>query len=131
MLPFAKVRALNTLVVLGLVLNVNVTAAVLKPPDAVNNGTLFIGVPSVSAIASFSPDAVCELSGSVTPLADTAIVPVPSDEIVAPPKLIVSPARNNSPNRFVALPKFLVPLPSGIIFCATADKSISSEEPTV
>ncbi len=42
---------------------------------------------------------------------------------MAPPKSIVCPNKNNSPNLFEALPKFLVPLPSGIISWSTAEKS--------
>ena len=40
----------------------------------------------------------------MTPFADTDTVPVPSDEIVAPPKLIVVPDKNNSPQRLEAVP---------------------------
>ena len=56
-------------------------------------------------------------------VADTDTVPVPSESIVAPPKLIVEPVKNNSAHLLVALPKFLVPSPSGNISSATALKS--------
>ena len=39
-----------------------------------------------------------EFDGSVTPSEDIDTVPVPSDDMVAPPKSIVCPAKNNSLN---------------------------------
>ena len=48
---------------------------------------------------------------------------MPSDDIVAPPKLIVVPVKNKSFHLLDELPKLLVPLPSGTISWLTADKS--------
>ena len=98
---------MNTLVLDADAFIVKVTAAVLNPPDAVNTGTFLIGVPSVSDIANLFPSASFESLGIVTT--------VPSELMVAPPRFKVSPDKNKSPNLLVALPKFLVPFPSGII----------------
>ena len=56
-----------------------------------------------------------EPAGNVAPVAAIAIDPVPSELIVAPPRLIVSPAKNISLNLLEELPRLLVPLPSGTI----------------
>ena len=118
-------------------LNSNLTLAVDKPPAAVKNGTFLITCPAlpVPCTASLFPSSSLDSAGNVTPFADTDTVPVPSDDIVAPPKLIVSPDKNKSANLLVALPKFLVPLPSGIISSATALKSapliVTIDEPSL
>ena len=82
---------------------------VLSPPAAVKKGTTLVGC-KVSPLDdktanSFIP--AFEPAGNVAPVADIAIVPVPSALIVAPARSIVSPERNKSFHLFVALPKLL------------------------
>ena len=108
----------------------------LNPPAALKNGTFLITcLPSEPCTASLFPSSSFDSAGNVTPVADTDTVPVPSDDIVAPPKLIVSPARNKSANLLLALPKFLVALVSGIISSPTALKSatliVTIDEPSL
>ena len=61
------------------------------------------------------PSVVLEPIGNVAPDAETIICPVPSDEIVEPPKSIVFDSRNIFLNLFVAEPKLNVPVWAGII----------------
>ena len=106
-------------------LKLNDAFAVDRPPDFEKKFT-------TCAACSVPPDPVTvtanllspafEPAGSVTPVADTDTVPVPSESIVAPPRLIVCPVRNNSPKRLLEVPKFLVPFPSGTISESTAEK---------
>ena len=75
--------------------------AVERPPAAEKKGTIVAdcSVPPdpVTATAILLTPAL-EPAGRVTPAADTATVPVPSELIVAPPRLIVSPAKKISLN---------------------------------
>ena len=71
-----------------------------------------------------------EFDGSVTPSEDIDTVPVPSEEMVAPPKSIVCPARNNSLNLLDEEPKFLRLVWSGTMSCATAVKSTATTTTT-
>ena len=104
--------------------------AVLNPPDAEKKGTTLatwpaVPVEPVDTTASWLSPAF-EPAGNVAPVAAIAIDPVPSELIVAPPRLIVSPAKKISLNLLEALPKLQVPLPSGIISWSTADKSLAT-----
>ena len=96
-----------------------------SPPDLVKKGTFVIATPPdlvpdpVTAIGL--PPASFEFSGKVAPVAAIAIVPVPSDEIVEPPKLTVELERNISLHLLEALPNSLVPSASGNICSSTAD----------
>ena len=121
--PFASVYEVNVYVFAVVALNLNTLAGVDNPPDAVKKFTCLTGTPSTPSSASLVPSVILESAGSVTPPTEIEIVPDPSELIVAPPKLIVSPERNKSTKRFVELPKFLVPFPSGMISWSTADKS--------
>ena len=108
-------------------LKLNWVFAELKPPAAEKKlmtwAACSVPPDPVTATASLLSPAF-EPAGKVTPVADTDTWPVPSESIVAPPKLIVWPVRNNSANLFVALPKFLVPSPSGNISWSTADHGL-------
>ena len=109
-------------------LNSNLTLGVVRPPDFEKNGTNLVTCPEPPAAptdttANSLPSATFDPVGSVTPVADTDNWPVPSESNIAPPRSIVCPSRNNSLNLFDVLPKFLVPLPSGIMSWSTAEKS--------
>ena len=80
-------------------LNSKFVFAVLNPPADEKKGTTLDTCPAAPA----------------APVAAIAIEPVPSELIVAPPRLIVSPAKNISLNLLEELPRLLVQLPSGII----------------
>ena len=89
-----------------------------KPPAAEKKLTSLVTCPDAPALpvdttANSLPVSTFEPAGSVTPVADTDTVPVPSESIIAPPRSIVCPSRNNSLNLFDELPKLLVPFPSG------------------
>ena len=90
--------------------NSNVALAVSNPPAALKKSTLRIGlviapVESVPITASALPSSVLEPVGNVAPEAAIAIAPVPSEEIVAPSKLIELEERNISFHLLSALPK--------------------------
>ena len=88
---------------------------VFSPPEAVKKGTSVAGCkvsPLDDTIAiGFVP--AFEPAGNVAPVADIAIVPVPSALIVAPARSIVSPERNKSNHLFGELPYFLELVASG------------------
>ena len=81
--------------------------AVLNPPDAEKKGITLDTWPAAPALpvdttASWLSPAF-EPAGNVAPVAAIAIVPVPSELIVAPPRLIVCPAKNISLNLLMHL----------------------------
>ena len=99
----------------------NVAFAVDVPPALLKNSTSIDVLPFVPALAMVS-EPTLEFVGSVTPSEDIDTVPVPSEEIVAPPKSIVCPARNNSLNLLDEEPRFLTLVWSGIISSVTLPK---------
>ena len=88
---------------------------VFSPPEAVKKGTTLVGckVSPLDDITASSFVPAFEPAGNVAPVADIAIVPVPSALIVAPARSIVSPERNKSFHLFVVLPNCTVPFPVG------------------
>ena len=98
--PFANVNVCwskNGLLLSNVELNSKVAFFVPSPPDLVKKGTVItesaaVLVP-VPLTTSSLPSAVFYPEGNVAPVAAIAIVPVPSDEIVAPAKSIESDER--------------------------------------
>ena len=66
----------------------NVAFAVDVPPALLKKSTSIDVLPFVPALAMVS-EPTLEFDGSVTPSEDIDTVPVPSEEMVAPPKSIV------------------------------------------
>ena len=79
------------------------------------NGTTRIALPVATSAEAIALAPTFEPAGNVAPVAAIAIVPVPSELIVAPPRLIVSPAKNNVLHLFVAEPRSYVSFAAGMI----------------
>ena len=89
--PLLNVKFVNTKSS-GLAPKVKLVAVVFRPSSFVKNGTTVAIAPVLptNAICLSEPSTVTfELTGKTAPKDDIVIVPVPSDEIRDPPRLIV------------------------------------------
>jgi xanthosine utilization system XapX-like protein len=82
----------------------------------------------VAMVFSAPTIATLELAGRTAPWPEIDIVPVPSDDIVAPPKLIVCPERYKSLHLNSVVPRSNVLLDVGTIFVLTAVRSTAPPE---
>ena len=120
--PLLNVKLVNTKSS-GLAPKVKLVAIVFRPLDLVKNGTIVAIAPVLPTKAIFlsTPStATFELTGRTAPCDDIVIVPVPSEEINDPPRLMVLLARNKVPHLRFAVPRLYTLSASGTIADETA-----------
>ena len=88
--PLENVKFSNTISFTPEPLNSKVTFALTNPPLRLKNGTFLVDIPETALADAIADVPILDPIGNVAPEAAIAIVPDPSDEIVAPPKSIVA-----------------------------------------